>query len=340
MIALPLGVLAALAASGESTRLQLDATLAIDGGTMSATPPPLSPPPGHWIGATLDARASLFHRRISDDDAPPPLQPFLQRVWTFSVDAGGSATDSTYPALVLNPQVPSIFESQLRMSDRGGHGTLSADGWIGRYVSVAARLGLRYDRWQPDPSGQAIGGFGNVTPIGDGVQPQLDSSELALDAAASVGVRWRDLHVSAGWGVVAYRIGSDALHVNFWGGAFVDARAVIRRRVDVQAHVALLDGGAAASGDVTVWLRRRFGLTLGAEGAHGAFADSPARYDRAGGHVGVAWWLVSRIAVSLRYAPAWQSPTPLIGLGGVVTNYSRVEHVVTLTMTARPRTAR
>jgi hypothetical protein len=339
VIALPLGIVAALAASGESSRLQLDVAFAIDGRTMSATPPPLSPPPGHWIGEDVGARATIFHRRIDDDDSAPALQPFLQRAWSFSVAAGGSAADIAWPAWALNPVEPSAYFVQVRSTDRAGWGSLSADGYVGRWLYVGAHFGVRYDSWAPEPSEQLIGGFGNITPISSGTVAQLTSSELALDAAAAVGLRWHDLLLSAGWSVAPYRVGNETLHVRFWGGAFIDVRAVVRRRVELSAHVAVLDGGASADGSVTVWLRRRFGLTLGGEGGHGAFADSSARFDRAGGYAGFAWWLSPRIAASLRYAPAWQSPTPLIGITLVQTNWSMVQHVVTLQLTGRPRTA-
>jgi hypothetical protein len=342
VIALPLGIVAALAASGESTRLQLDVAFAIDARSLSATPPPVAPPPGHSVGEDIGVRATIFHRRVVDDDAAPALQPYLQRLWSFSVAAGGSAGDMTYPFYVLNPVAPSALALQYHSTDRAGYGSLSAAGYVGRYLHLGVRFGIRYDRFEPAlwGSGATIGGFGNITPISSGAVSVLDSSELALDGAASLGVRWRDVLVSAGWAVAPYRIGDAALHVRFWGGAFVDIRAVIRRRIDLAAHVQVLDGGALVDGSATVWLRRRFGLVIGGEGGHGAFADSPTQYDRAGGYVGVAWWLAPRVAVALRYAPAWQSPMPLVGLGFVLPNSSMVQHVVTLQLTGRPRTAR
>jgi hypothetical protein len=332
-------VLLTLEPSGETTRLQIDASFVLDARTMSSTPPPMSPPSGRWIGEAGEVRATVFHRPIVDDDAPPALQPFLQQPSSFSVEAGAGGADIIYPVYAFSSVDPSAFFIRYRSLDRSVNGSASADVRLSRWVRLAAHLGVAYDSWEPNVASQTIGGFGNVTPISSGtVGGQFDSSELAFDASVSVGLRLRNLLVATGWNVTPVRVGGEALHVRFWANAFVDLRAVFRRRFDLTAHVAALDAGAAGNADFVAWLRRRWGVGFGLEGGHGGFADSSAHYDRAGGHVAISAWVTPRIAITLRYAAAWQSTTPVPGFGFAYDHFSFVQHVVTLSLTARPRT--
>src|SRR5262249_37710762 len=77
-------------------------------------------------------------------------------------------------------------------------------------------------------------------------------SELTLNPSLAAGVRWRDLLVSAGWNVTAFRLRDRDLSVRFWGGAFVSLRAVIDRRIDLAVRVEVLDGGAYVTGSAVV----------------------------------------------------------------------------------------
>ena len=165
---------------------------------------------------------------------------------------------------------------------------------------------------------------------------RTNSNELLVNASLSAGLRWRELLFTAGWGVTPYRLGSDAIQVRFWGGAFVGVRAVVSRFIELAARIEVLDGGAVVDGVATVWLRRRFGVSAGVTGGHGAFVDSAVVFDRVGGHVGLTAWLSARMAATLSYAPAWQSATPVDGFGTAVTEFSVVAHLVTLTVTSRP----
>jgi hypothetical protein len=175
-----------------------------------------------------------------------------------------------------------------------------------------------------------------VTQFGAVSASRVPSRELGLDLSAAGGWRWRDVLVFVGWGVVAYQPGDDAMQVRFWGGAFAGVDAVVRRFVELQARVEVLDGGAAVDATATVWLARRFGLTAGIGGGHGAFSDSPVEYDRAGAQLAVAAWLSHRLAGSLGYALTWQRGTPVTALGIARDDFAFLAHVLTLTVTSRP----
>jgi hypothetical protein len=329
---------AALPSTGEGSWVELSAAVRIDVGTLNK-PYSLSMPltTGGWVGGGAMASIDVFGRRVVDDDAAPALQPFLQRVARFGLEGGGGQVDITFPIYTLDPAAPSAFLVRYRGTEETGRVAARAEGYLRRWLHGALRFGIDYARWGQLVSGQNIGGFGNVTPVSSGTNAALQNSELELSGAASAGIRWRDLLLSAGWSVTAFRLGSDALQVRFWGRAFVDLHAVVRRFVALDARVDALDGGAAAQGSVTVWLRRRYGLSAGAEGGHGAFGDSSAVSDRAGGHVGISAWLTPRLAMTLAYAASWQHPTPISGFGVVEPDGSSVAHIITLTGTVRPR---
>ena len=326
MIVALLTVVAALPASGVSSRIEMDLRGGIDAQTMSDTRVNAQPS-GDALGGDITLRISAFHRRVVDDDAAPPLQPFLQRVARFAFEIGGGSTTATFPDYVY---AGSAFPQRYTTVNGAVHARGGADGYLGRYAYLGGFLGVRYASWEP----QQPAGFGNITPAAP--IPHPNSSEVAIDASLAAGFRWRDLLAYAGWSVTPTRIGSDAFHVQFWGGAFAGVHAVVRRRWALDARVDLLDGGARAEASATLWLRRRFGFTVALEGGHGAFDDSPVTYDRAGGRVGVDWWLSPRIAAALAYAPAWQATTPVAGFGAAEPEFGFVEHVVTLTLTSRP----
>ena len=329
-----LGVVSALAPTGGGTRLELAAQAALESRNLWDTMAK-DPPRGDSFGGGATLGATVFLRRVVDDDAAPSLQPFLQRASSIHAEAGGGSTTTNFPLAVLRSDNPSAYLLRYATVEDRAHAAVSADGFWGRFAYTAARLDLDYARWQDE---EVIGGFGNITPIA--TIPNADSSELAIDASVAGGVRWRDLLVYAGWSVTPYRLGADAFAVRFWGGAFAGARAVVRRRWDLAARVDVLDGGARAEASATLWLRRRFGLSAGVEGGHGAFFDSAKSFDRAGGRVAVAWWLTPRFAATVAYAALWQATTPVAGFGEAVPEFSYVAHVVTLTLTSRPPLSR
>jgi hypothetical protein len=321
VIASLLALSLALPPSGQVTSVEIVAAIQLDVRSLNAAVRSV-PRSGEWLGGDGTFGVTVFGRRALDDEAAPPLQPFLQRVPRFHIEGGGGGASIHYPIVIL------ALYPNTAQDLAGGHAATWADGYIGRWVYLAASLGINYQSW----------GRGELNP---GMQTlssvyRLNLSELTVSASAAAGVRWRDLLFSAGWGVAPYRLGADAMQVRFWGGAFVAVRAVVRGFVDLAARVQVIELGAIAEASATAWLRRRLGLTAGLEGGHGAFFDSPVVYDRAGGHVGVAWWFAPRLAASLTYAPAWQRASPVAGLGTAMAEISLVAHLLTFTVTSRP----
>lgn len=330
-----LGLTLALPASSQPTRVELEASAQFDGRTMDTSFAQPNPPTGRWLGGNGRFGISIFHHRVIDDETAPTLQPFLQRVARFRLEGGGGGASIRYPLFVAPPS-NLLYDAKLG----GGRVDTSAEGYIGHWFYLAGRFGVDYERWQRANESLIVGGFSPTTQISPAAAARLDSDEVLVSTEVATGVRWRDLLVSAGWGVTAYRIGNDAMRVGFWGGAFVGVRAVVRRFVDLALRIQVRDQGADVDGEATFWLRRRFGLEAGVAGGHGAFVDSSVVYDRAGGRIGLEWWLTPRVAASLSYAPTWQRGTPVAGLGTAVSDFSFVAHLVTLTVKGRPPTLR
>ena len=223
--------------------------------------------------------------------------------------------DATQPSVKLTDYRGRIGEE---------YGALAVESYFGRWLYGAASFGVSHRTWQP------------VVPFTPGTFDALNDNELLLPASLSLGVRVRELLVTAGWSVTPYHFRDIDFRVRFWGGAFVAGRAVVARRLDLSARVDVIDRGALVSAAATVWLRRRIGVTVGVHGGHGGFADYSALYDTVGGQLGVSCWLSPALNASLAYAPAWQSPMPLTGLGSFAPSLSTVAHTLTLTLTARP----
>jgi hypothetical protein len=328
----------ALPAASQPTWVELTAFAQLQAQTLTA--PPLASgvpsPGGRSLGGDATLGITVFARPLRDDDAAPSLQAFLQRAPRVRVEGGGGAATIEYPVYILQTQTPNSPLLTYQASLGGGHVRAAADGYVGRWVYLAAELGVGFQRWQQRDTGLSVGAFNPGTQLNPGPFSRLSDDELTLSVSAAAGFRWRDLQVAAGWGVTPYRLGGEDTQVRFWGGAFVSAEAVVRRFVELHARVEVLDGGAAAEAAATLWLRRRFGLELGADGGHGGLVDSPSTFSRAGGHAGVTWWLTPRWAAALRYAPAWQQTTPVAGLGTAIPSFAFVSHVVSLGFSERP----
>jgi hypothetical protein len=77
---------------------------------------------------------------------------------------------------------------------------------------------------------------------------------------------------------------------------------VVARRLDLQASVSVLDGGAGAGGFAELFLSRRLGISIGVNGTQSS--PTPGRtLTSAGGSVGAAYWLMEGLRVELAYAP-------------------------------------
>jgi hypothetical protein len=319
MITLLLGLTLALPATTRETRFELSAAANLAYHALhwngSGSFPPLD---GRSLGGSGTVGLTVFGRRIVDDDAAPPLQPFLQRSPRFHLGGSGGSSDVTYPTLALSPVEPARPFVRLQGTRSAGHVDLSGDGYIGHWFYLGAAFAVDYTTWEYRADGVRLSGSR---------PPQLPSSQLQLAFSVAIGVRWRDVLVAAGWGLTPRRLDDGDLNVPFYGGAFVSLDSVVRRWIELSANVSVRPGGAVASGLASFWLGRRLGLLVGAGGGH----DSDGG-DFAGGQIGVQYWVRSRWAATLSYAPTWQRAN---GSANVID--SSVAHLVMLTLTARPR---
>jgi hypothetical protein len=86
--------------------------------------------------------------------------------------------------------------------------------------------------------------------------------------------------------------------------------------------------GGSASVDATLWLARRFGVGIGANGGHETVSANVYtegyRQDFAGGELRFISWLTARFALYCTYSPEWRQYD---GANGVSTR--EIEHYVT-----------
>ncbi len=283
MLALPLFVITlALAPTGDGSRLELGAVADFEGTAVRVSPLVIGfGGDGGALGGQAGASFTLFGRRVVDDDAPPSLQPYLQRVFTLHVDGGGGG-----------------FRFAPDVNNANG-GNDSTNGYADAYAAG-------YARW--------LYGY-----VGFGMRYRSDSPshysllQLPLDVAA--GVRFGDVRLSLGWSVSPTRVNEQSFGVPFWGGVYAHAFAVVRRRLALDAQVTVVDGGAAADAGATVYLARRFGVGVFARGGAGAPSELTYRYQSAGGGVSFEAWTNARTVVAITYSFDWtaygytQAPT-------------------------------
>jgi hypothetical protein len=297
-------VLAALQPSGDSNLLQLDASLQLDTGSVDS--PLVYSTNGGWLGADVAAAVAVFGRRVRDDEAAPPLQPFLQRAPRYSLEVAGGGVSVRNLVLLVNPLMSSPSPQGFFTAEA------SASGYLLRWIYLGGGLALR------DNIGQVF------TP------QQQTSNELLVTPWLVLGARWEDTLFFAGYGVTPVRAPDGTTLVRFWGNAWVGAHTVFRRFVDVNLRVDVLDGGAVADAGVDVWLRRRFAVGAGMEGGRGAFANSAAVYDRAGGRASLSYWLSARVGFTVAYTVLWLRVDPNVG------NFYSLQHLLAFAVHWRP----
>jgi hypothetical protein len=308
MIALPLLVMTlALAPSNDSYRFDASANGHIDVTTADLGN-------GYrYLGGRAGLGVGVFLRRVTDDDAPPGLQPYLQRTPMLHIDGGGGSAQATW-------------------SDPVPHGSV-AYGWAdvdisgyARWLYAAAHVGVEYS-----DSHSTLYGVGGGT---------IDSSgtSLAVPVDATLGVRWRDSRVTLGWGVTPTRADSGGVQgdfkVPFWGGARADVATVLRRQLWLEAGVNVLEQGAGAFGNATLYLRRRLGIHAAIKGGHqGHTEDGPGStltttLDYAGFGVGAVVWASSNVFADLYYDFEWDkrgSALDTFTPDSTVTYYSTIQ---------------
>lgn len=247
MLALPLfAATLALAPTGDSIRFSVAASGTFDASNYGA------PAPGYFQGEeTLAGRAglglTLYLRRIVDDDAPPSLQPFLQRATYFHLDGGGGGGQQTWSA------------AQPHVSFTQGWFDASISGYARGYLYGAAHVGVQYS----DNSGA-------LYPVGGGPLVPLATTTVVVPVDVDVGLRHGDLRLTVGWGIRPTRVSATGsagdFHVPFWGGLRADVAGVVKKRLWLSAGLGMLDNGVSVVGSAELYLRRRFGVLASVQG--------------------------------------------------------------------------
>jgi hypothetical protein len=307
-----LGVGLALVPTGQTSRVELNAEAffeawstqangdgEIDGVPLSGT--------GQLLGGGGAAGVTVFLPRLKDDDGPPGAQPFLQRLTRLHLGGGGDRLIIDYPVVAGGF---GLVPAQIRRSISRGWFNAWADGYVHGSLYLGASLSFEGDTWsdQPlplDPSGH----------------------ELILTPQVEIGLRWYDVRLSAGWGVTATKLDDNDFHVRFWGSAFASVYSVVRRWVELGAGLRVIEDGVEVNGSAAFWLQRRLAFHLAVGGGHGRYVDSGRPFDYAGGALGLECWINRHASLTLSYAPRWQNTSD--------TDYSTVQHVLTLTLIAR-----
>jgi hypothetical protein len=288
MIALPLLVTTlALAPSDDSYRFDVYAAGHVD--VMSAA----EVPDYRYLGGRGGLGVTVYLRRLTDDDAPPSLQAYLQRTPMLHVDGGGGSWQESWSG----PTAP-------RMSATQGWAGLDLSGYA-RWLYGAVHVGLDYSNLQATSFAPGVGTF------------ESTDTSIAVPVDATVGVRWRDWRVTVGWGVTPTRDDSGGVQgdfkVPFWGAAHASVATVVRRRLWLEAGVLALEQGAGAFGDATIYLKRRFGINALLKGGHQAhtddtsFATTTTTLDYVGFGLGAVVWASSNVFADLRYDFEWDN---------------------------------
>ena len=159
---------------------------------------------------------TLFSHPVFDDDAPPGLQPFLQRLSSLHVsgDFGG------YSALPANGSIPSPG------SGHGGGASLSGSVYADCFFY--ASLGLSFD---------------DRTDMSAGVA----TPRIAIPLGISAGPRLADTLLTIGWSVAPTRIGDAGFQIPFWGNVNLQVLSVVGRALSLRGEVDLLTTAAPAS---------------------------------------------------------------------------------------------
>jgi hypothetical protein len=244
-------------------------------------------------GAVADSRGlagygnvylTLFVHPVRDDDAPPDLQPFLQRLPRLHLDGGGTggALDTFTPL-----PTPLGNFATLHRSIAGGFVSTGAEGYV-RWLYLALSAGVSYSTLQDTQ--------------GDYVFPQR--SHLLILVSASLGIRWQEILWTAGWSVTPQRDDNGSFNVPFWGGAHAGFTAVLARRSQLGLGITVRDGGASVTGLGQIWFSRRLGLGASLGGGHSS--PSGLGTDIVEASVNVTVWLASRLATGLTYDVWWQ----------------------------------
>ncbi|HEY2747023.1 MAG TPA: hypothetical protein VGL86_20510 [Polyangia bacterium] len=309
MLALPLLVTTlTLAPTGGSSRFeltvggQLDLTPIIYPSAVSAT----ITSSGLSIAGSAGAGFTVFGRRVVDDDAPPALQPFLQRAAELHIDGGGGGFHFLPPS-----------GAEL-VADDGSNGyvDVSASAYFARYLYAQLSAGVRYSV--------------ETTRLADFTR--TNTNTLGIPLGLAVGPRFGDVRIILGWSVEPVRTLDDSFKVPFWGEVSAQVYAVVRRCIALDAEIDVLEGGAGAVAGVTFFPARRFGIGAFARGSHIFDATSTRAVDHAGGVLRFETWVNPRVAVAVEYDLDWDQ----FSEGAQIASKS-FTNVIDLSIRLRPR---
>ncbi len=300
-VVFPLAFALSLPPSDDTSRYQVDFTL-------HATPAV-----AHWpisdigdqfeIGANAQLQLTLFVQPVRNDDAPPSLRPFLQRVASLSVAVGA---DIGYHNLTSDSPEPT------QQSFGGTTVRVSAETYSHRYLYLAASVGYHFEHLWTDE-----GGFTDIH------EPSV---------ALAIGVRFGDVRIAAVGGTTIDVFDDNVVVLPYVG---LRAHAVIRRRIELDGGAALLlpvggEIGESFDASAMFWLSRNAGLGIGGFYRHGALAVLNGENDSEyGGAVTAKLWLQPRTALTIGYSLRFETSV------ADDSDESRTDHQVTLGLTFR-----
>lgn len=309
MLALPLLVTTlTLAPTGASSRFEL--SLGAEFAAESITLPSQMLLPDDSMlstGGQGGIGLTLFATRVVDDDAPPSLQPYLQRVSQLHVDGGASGYSAS----------PATGGQLLPATGYGGYVDVNGTAYLDRFFFASLGAGVRY---RSDTRGSGLY-FASTT------------DSISIPIGISAGPRFGDLRLGLGWSVVPTRVGDDIFRVPFWGNVSLEAYDVVRRRLVLRVEVDVYDGGAGAVGSAAVFLARRFELGAFVRGSQEHVYNTTLTDGHAGAGLDFEAWTGPRLALELDYSFDWNRYTDDSG-AVTETDYT---NVISLSFRLRPR---
>jgi hypothetical protein len=250
------------------------------------------------VGFTL-----FFDHPIIDDDAPPGLQPFLQRLSSLHVWGEGGG----YQVL------PTTGSPLPAGSGYGGDASLSGSVYADRFFFASLGVGVDY---RSDTSG------GATTP------------RLEVPLGISAGPRIGDTLLTIGWSLAPTRIGDSGFQIPFWGNVNLQVVSVLGRALSLHGEVDLYDGGAGAVAGLAVFIDRRLGVGGFVRGSYEHVFDTMVNDAHVGAGLEVDVWSGPRLAFELAYTFDWNQYHDADSGAVTETDY---RSLIDLTMRLRPR---
>jgi hypothetical protein len=215
---------------------------------------------------------TLYPGELRDDDAPVPLQPFLQRAFQLQLYGGGGASNQ-------DGHTTNTF----------GKAGIDASGYPQDHLYLGAALDLT-DTSFPNPYGRSL--------------PSVD--QIVLEPSIAAGLRLRDVLFAARWIVPVAKNGAADFEAPFYGGVRLSIDAVIHQRVRLFAHGQSQYGGGSGGGGITGTFGRRGWGTLEVSGGHYQYWDSMRGIDWGEGAISTGWMLSASVGMTVGYQYGWR----------------------------------